>query len=103
MLDEIRQQVEDEPKKIRLSQQLAQLGGKVEHSQEHAFFREATDCYRVGAFRATIVMIWILVIHHLEDFVFGAPMALADFNHALAKNPDIKVRHCEARGLFRSL
>jgi hypothetical protein len=103
VLDEIREQVEDEPKKIRVSQQLSQLVSKVAHSPEHAFLREATDCYRVGAFRATIVMVWILVIHHLEDFIFGSASNLAEFNAALAKNPDKKVKVILKREDFSEL
>ena len=54
--------------------------------------KEAIDCYRVQAFRATIVMIWILVVHHLEKYIFTNATALAQFNSALAKNPDKRIK-----------
>ena len=90
--EQIRKLVEDEPKKIRVSQQLSDLMGKVTDPQEQSFLKEAKDCYRVAAFRATIILIWILVIHHLERFILGDKNALEEFNRALAKNPDKKVR-----------
>jgi len=75
----------------------------VAHSREHAFLREATDCYRVGAFRATIIMIRILAVHHLEDFIFASPSGLAEFNAALGKNPDKKLKVVVKREDFSEL
>lgn len=88
--ESIGRQVEDEPKKIRISKQLGELLESVRERQRHAFLKEAIDCYRVSAFRATIVMIWILTINHLASFVFN--QKLAEFNAALAKNPDRRVK-----------
>lgn len=92
VLDDIRKQVEDEPRRIQVSHQLSVLLSRVADSREHAFLKEAIDCYRVRAFRATIVMIWILVVHHLENFIHNNSSALAQFNAALAKNPDRRVK-----------
>jgi hypothetical protein len=88
--EDIRRKVEEEPKKIAVSQQLTDLLLQVTDLQEHAFLKEAIDCYRVRAFRATIVLVWILVVHHLYRFVFDKK--LAEFNSALAKNPDKKLK-----------
>jgi hypothetical protein len=92
VLENIRKHVEDEPKRIQVSQQLSGLISRVRDSQEHAFLKEAIDCYRVRAFRATIVMVWILVVHHLEKFIHNDSSMLSKFNAALAKNPDRKVK-----------
>ena len=92
VLEKIRKHVEDEPKRIQVSQQLSDLMARVGDPREHAFLKEATDCYRVRAFRATIVMVWVLVVHHLEKFVLKNASALARFNGALAKNPDKRVK-----------
>jgi hypothetical protein len=88
--EEIRREVEDEPKKIAVSRRLSELLAKVTEPREHAFLKEAVDCYRVKAFRATIILVWILVINHLHEWVFKEK--LVEFNSALAKNPDKKVK-----------
>jgi len=85
--EQIRKLVEDEPKKIRVSQQLSDLMGKVTDPQEQSFLKEAKDCYRVAAFRATIILIWILVIHHLERFILGDKNALEEFR-VISKHED---------------
>lgn len=88
--DEIKERVDNEPKKIQVSQQLRDLVPKVKDSQEKAFLIEALNCYRVEAYRATIIMVWVMAIDHLQKYIFG--QKLNDFNTALAKNPDKKIQ-----------
>lgn len=88
--DEIKQRVNNEPKKVQVSQQLTDLVLKIKDSQEKAFLLEALNCYRVEAYRATIILVWILAIDHLQKYIFG--QRLNDFNTALSKNPDKKVQ-----------
>lgn len=88
--DDIKHRVNNEPKKIQVSKQLTDLVSKVKDSQEKAFLVEAVNCHRVEAYRATIIMVWILAIDHLQKYIFG--QKLNDFNTALAKNPDKKVQ-----------
>ncbi|MCR4313293.1 MAG: hypothetical protein NUV58_03530 [Candidatus Roizmanbacteria bacterium] len=88
--DEIKQRVNNEPKKVQVSQQLTDLISKIKDSQEKSFLIEALNCYRVEAYRATIIMVWILAIDHFQKYIFG--QKLNDFNKALAKNPDKKVQ-----------
>ena len=90
ILDDIKQEVKNEPKKVQVSQQLTDLVLKIKDSQEKAFLVEALNCYRVEAYRATIILVWILAIDHLQKYIFG--QKLNDFNAALAKNPDKKVQ-----------
>ena len=87
--DEIRSIVNNEPTKIQVSTQLADLISKVKNTNEKSFLIEAINCYRVEAYRATIVLIWILTMDHLQYHIFGAK--LNEFNTAFAKNPDKKI------------
>ncbi len=88
--DQIRQKIKNEPNKIQVSDQLTDLIPKIKDSQEKEFLIEALNCYRVEAFRATITLVWILTVDHLQKYIFG--QKLADFNAALQKNPDKKVK-----------
>jgi hypothetical protein len=90
VFDDIKQQVNNEPKKVQVSQHLTDLVSKIKDSQEKAFLVEALNCYRVEAYRATIILVWILAIDHLQKYIFG--QKLNDFNSVLAKNPDKKVQ-----------
>ncbi|TWI93336.1 hypothetical protein JM93_00892 [Roseibium hamelinense] len=54
------------------------------------FLAETLDCFEVGANRATIIMAWILAVNHLFDFILKHK--LAEFNTALAKNTDKRVK-----------
>lgn len=87
--DEINMAVKNEPVKIQVSKQLEELISKINDSNEKSFLIEAINCYRVESYRATIVLIWILTIDHLQNYIFGNK--LNDFNEALSKNPDKKI------------
>ena len=87
---EIDQQVRNEPKRIQASQQLEGLAVKIIDLNEKAFLEEAINCYKIQAFRATIVMSWILTMYHLQKYIFDNK--LSDFNAALAKSPDKRVK-----------
>ena len=100
-LESIRKRVEHEPKQIRVSQQLSDLLVQVADPQEQKFLEEAINCYRVRAFRATIILVWMLVVHRLEEFVYTEK--LPEFNAALAKNPDKRVKVIGSRDDFADL
>lgn len=87
--DEIKIQVDNEPTKIQVSTELTNLIQKIKNTNEKSFLIEAINCYRVRTYRATIVLIWILAIDHLQNYIFGNK--LNEFNIALAKNPDKKI------------
>lgn len=87
--EEINSAVENEPTKIQVSAQLANLVPKIKNTNEKSFLIEAINCYRVGAYRATIVLVWIMVMDHLQNYIFGSK--LNEFNVALGKNPDKKM------------
>ena len=87
--DSIKQHITDEPQKVCVSKQLADLVGKIKDPQEQSFLRESIDCHRVSANRATIILVWILTMDHLQKYIFAE--RLQSFNVALGKNPDRKV------------
>jgi hypothetical protein len=48
---------------------LAELPNQVPDLAERTFLDETIRCFRAGAFRATIVMVWNLAYHHLCDWI----------------------------------
>lgn len=88
--DDIKREINNEPKKVQVSTQLIELVPKIKDSQEKEFLEEAIRCYRVEAYRAAIVMIWTLTIDHLQKYTFG--QRLSDFNTAIAAHSDNKMR-----------
>lgn len=88
--DEIRSVVDAEPKRVQVAKQLSDLIPKLTDSQERSFLEEAIRSYRVESYRATIIMVWILTMDHLQKHVFGN--CLAEFNAALAAHPDKKMQ-----------
>lgn len=88
--DEIKAVVDSEPKRVHVAKQLSDLVPKIKDSQERSFLEEAIRSYRVESYRATILMIWILTMDHLQKHVFGN--YLADFNKAIAAHPDKKMQ-----------
>lgn len=89
-LEAIRAVVDSEPKRVQVSQQLVDLIPKLKDSQERTFLEEAIRCFRVEAYRATIVMVWTLTVDHLQKHTFG--QKLAEFNAAISAHPDKKMR-----------
>jgi hypothetical protein len=88
--DHIKKLIENEPKIIAVSKQLADLQLKVIDTQEAAFLNEAINCYKVGAYRASIVMVWALAIDHLQKYIFGNK--LTEFNNAIKKDSNKKLQ-----------
>lgn len=86
----IKREIEQEPLKIKVSIELENLIENIVDPFEKSFLKEALNCYSVGANRAAIIMSWTLTMHHLQTFIFQSK--LADFNQAIAKNPDKKLR-----------
>lgn len=78
---------------------LSDLPGKMPKLPERVFLSEALNCYRVKAFRAAIVMCWVLTFAHLSDWIVSDASRLAAFNGAIAARfpakKDIGVRTVE--------
>jgi hypothetical protein len=66
---------------------LTDLPNKLPNISEKVFLAEALNCYRVQAFRATIVMAWNLAFDHLLNWI------LADAQRILLFNQTAKVRY----------
>jgi hypothetical protein len=75
----------EHPTTIAVSKLLITLPANVPDLAERAFLQEAIDCYRVRAFRATIVMTWNLAYDHLMRWIFAEPGRVTALNGALAK------------------
>ncbi len=86
----IKKIVENEPRVIAVSEQLNNLVNQVKDSQELSFLHEAINCYKVQAYRASIVMVWALTMDHLLKYVFG--QKLSDFNLAVVKCGDKRIK-----------
>ena len=72
------------------SQTLRKLIPLVTGDSERSFLKEAIDCYEIKAYRAAIVMAWILSLDHLFEFIFTHK--LDAFNNALSKIKDKRLK-----------
>lgn len=88
-LQAIAKDINNEPTKIAVSTQLTALAAKVSNPVEADFLREAINCHRVKSHRAAIILLWLVAMHHLQNYIFANK--LAEFNTALAKNPEKKM------------
>ncbi len=82
--------VEGAPEMTKLNDNLASLMASITDSNEQVLLSEAAKCYQVKANRAAMVLIWIVVLYHLQKHVFTSE--LKAFNTALAKSPDARVK-----------
>ena len=64
------------------------LRAKIKNPSENDFFNEAIKCFKVGAFRASIIMMWNLTMDHLFEYVISNK--LVEFNAALRRNTAIR-------------
>ena len=69
---------------------LRQLLPKLKSQSEKDFLEEAIRCLENEAPRGAIVLTWILTLDHLYEYVIKHK--LADFNAALAKNTDKRIK-----------
>lgn len=86
--NEIDKIVRDEPNTVAVDNKLTDLIAKVADSSENDFLKEAANCYRTEAYRAFIILVWIVTMDHLQRHIFANE--LTSFNTALAKNPQGK-------------
>ncbi|MCX6639570.1 MAG: hypothetical protein NTW14_03690 [bacterium] len=59
---------------------------KVGEENKRKFLSEAISCLQVSAFRATVIMIWEVVMDHLYDYIIAKK--LEDFNNGLSRRSD---------------
>lgn len=60
---------------VQVTELLAGLPSTVPDLAEHIFLDETLVCFKLGAFRASIVMAWNLAYHHLCDHVLRKHLA----------------------------
>ena len=70
--------------------ELRALEAKLPNGSKRTFLSETIDCFEVSAYRATIVMCWLLTLDHLQELVLKHHLVL--FNAALAKVTDKRVK-----------
>lgn len=87
---EIQHELHTGPAKLETSFLLRSLLGKLTNKSQQLFLQEAIECYEIGARRAAVVLVWILVVDHLCDYIYKT--TLADFNLVLSKNTDRRVK-----------
>lgn len=71
------------PATVAVTSLLTGLPAQVPDLAERAFLMEALNCYKVKAYRASIVMTWNLAFDHVRRWVLSDPTRLADFNASL--------------------
>ncbi|HVV82091.1 MAG TPA: hypothetical protein VHE35_03385 [Kofleriaceae bacterium] len=69
------------PATVEVHKVLGELPMKLSNPVEQAFLEETLLCFKVGAFRAAVVMCWNLTYEHMCDYVLAS--RLADFNTKL--------------------
>jgi hypothetical protein len=73
---------------VAITKLLSALPEQIPDLAERAFLSEALNCYRVGAFRASIVMTWNLALDHIVLWILSEPSRLIAFDQAVKqKNP----------------
>lgn len=73
-----------DPTAIAVAKTLTDLPAALPDLAEREFLAEALNCYRVRAFRASIVMAWNLAYDHLVRWVLADPTRLASMNSGIA-------------------
>jgi hypothetical protein len=73
-----------DPTVTAVAKALTDLPGKVPDVTEREFLTEALNCYRVRAYRATIIMAWNLAYDHLVRWIFTDPARVASLNAGIS-------------------
>ncbi|MGX9178683.1 hypothetical protein [Mesorhizobium sp. BHbdii] len=95
-----------DPTVAAVTKALTDLPAQVPDLAEREFLTEALNCYRVRAFRATIIMAWNLAYDHLVRWVFSDPSRVQSFNAGIAskypKKNLVVAKHEDADALKES-
>jgi hypothetical protein len=70
--------------------ELRRLESKLQAGAQRQFLAETTDCLEIGAYRAAIVMAWILALDHMYAHVFKNYLQI--FNTTLANDGDKRIK-----------
>jgi hypothetical protein len=88
--DEISGRLGAERVVVQASAELRKLDNSLNAGPTKDFLKETIDCFEAGANRATVVMSWILAMHHLIEYTIAH--RLGAFNAVLAANTDKRVK-----------
>ncbi|TIQ33343.1 MAG: hypothetical protein E5X48_23695 [Mesorhizobium sp.] len=95
-----------DPTTSAVAKALTDLPTQIPDLAEREFLTEALNCYRVRAFRATIIMAWNLAYDHLVRWVFSDPIRIQSLNAGIAskypKKTLVVARHEDADTLKES-
>jgi hypothetical protein len=70
----------DAPTTVTVSKLLSDLPNKIPNLAEKVFLSEALKCYKIGAYRASIVMVWNLAYDHICNWILSDTSRLSKFN-----------------------
>jgi hypothetical protein len=68
---------------VAITNLLAELPTKMPNVASKVFLTEALSCYKVRAYRATIIMAWNLAFDHLLEWILADPARVTAFNSAI--------------------
>lgn len=71
---------------------LRSLENRLKNDPAESFLKETLDCFEVRAYRATVIMTWILVVDRLYSYIWTDKKRLENFNKTLAGNTDKRVK-----------
>ncbi len=89
------------PIKNSLDKELVRIVKTVGENDERLFLEEGLKCYQAAAYRAAIVLIWLVSIDHMQNYILTHK--LDEFNAELKKNPDKKVKQIASKDDFSDL
>jgi hypothetical protein len=88
--DYIESKIIKNPFKVKANDDLRLLLTYLSNTEENEFLSEAINCFEIGAYRASIVMVWNLTINHLFEYILKHK--LTEFDNVLKINTDKRVK-----------
>jgi hypothetical protein len=89
--DEISSRIVLDIPKITIEKNLRNLLSKLTNASERAFLEEAIKTFEIEAYRASIIMVWLLTLDHLYEYILANK--LSDFIAALRRMGNSKSIH----------
>lgn len=86
--NELKSYLKDKPQIETSVEALRELLTGVKNDNQKTFLSEAIVCAEKRAYRAAIVMTWLFVINHMQEYVLNNQKRLSDFNVAMSKRSD---------------
>lgn len=88
--NELKIYLKDKPQIETGVETLKELLAGVKNDSQKTFLLEAIVCAEKRAYRAAIVMTWLFVIDHMQEYILDNQKRLSEFNVAMSKRPDKK-------------